>query len=215
MIVYWLLLILTALIAYLFGSLDSVIIASNLLFHRDLRRLGAGNLGLSNFRRIYGARGFIRLLIVEIVKDVLPVLIGGWLLGIRGHAEAGRAFAGFCLVLGRLYPAIYGFKGSHGLFCLAVSAIIVNSSTGIAMALFSALGIWLSRYVSLGTVLGAAVYIILAFLMIDDSLIMTLGVLSGALVLIKHIPAVSRLINGKEEKLSLKEDISYKFDEKF
>ena len=77
MTAYWILLLLTALIAYLFGSLRSVVIASNFVFHRSLLRLGKGNVWLSNFRRIYGLGGFIRLGLVELVKDLLPILIGG------------------------------------------------------------------------------------------------------------------------------------------
>lgn len=90
MIVYWLLLLPTALVAYVFGSMDSLVLASNFVFRQNLRRLGQGNRWLSNFRRIYGIPGFIKLLLVEVVKDLLPILIGGWLLGIKGHADVGR-----------------------------------------------------------------------------------------------------------------------------
>ena len=81
MIVYWILLLITAFIAYCMGSLDSVVLASNFVFRRDLRKLGKGNIAFSNFRRIFGPKGFVKLLLVELVKDLLPILIGGWLLG--------------------------------------------------------------------------------------------------------------------------------------
>ena len=112
MIVYWVLLLTTALFAYLIGSLDTLVLASNFVFHRNLRRLGGSDVWLSNFYRIYGVKGFVKLLAVELIRDALPLLIGSLLLGIKGHADAGRAFAGFVLVLARLWPAIYGFRGS-------------------------------------------------------------------------------------------------------
>ena len=62
MILYWILLILTAIIAYLFGSLDTMVLASNFVFHRNLRRLGNEATWFSNFRRVYGISGFVRLL---------------------------------------------------------------------------------------------------------------------------------------------------------
>ena len=116
MSIYWPLLLLTALVAYLFGSMDTMVLASNFVFHRNLLRLGNHNSWLSNFRRLFGIGGFFRLLAVELVKDLIPILIGSLLLGIRGHADVGRAFAGFVLVLGRLWPALYRFprQPRHG-----------------------------------------------------------------------------------------------------
>lgn len=214
MLVYWLLLLLTAALAYLMGSLDTLVIASNFVFRRSLRRLGSGNIWLSNFRRIFGVPGFIKLLLVELVRDILPILIGGWLLASKGHSEVGRAFAGFCLVLGRLYPVFYGFKGSHASICMVVAGLFISSSVGIATALFLAGLIWFTRYISLGTIGAAVIYIATSMLLVDNNLTMLLCIFTGALVLIKHIPAMSRLLNGREEKLSFEEDISYKFDEK-
>ena len=102
MSVYWLLLLPTAIVAYLFGSMDAMVLASNFVFHRNLRRLGDHTRWLSNFYRLYGVGGFVKLLAVELVKDLIPILLGALLLGIRGHADVGRAFAGFVLVLGRV-----------------------------------------------------------------------------------------------------------------
>ena len=95
MIVYWLLLLPTAFVAYIFGSMDTMVIASNFFFRHNLRRLGTGNRWLSNFRRIFGIPGFIKLAIAEILKDLIPILIGGMLLGIKDHADVGRPLPAF------------------------------------------------------------------------------------------------------------------------
>ena len=59
MTVYILLLIPTAFFAYMFGGLDTMVLASNFVFRRSLWKLGRGNVWLSNFRRIYGIGGFV------------------------------------------------------------------------------------------------------------------------------------------------------------
>ena len=74
MIAYWVLLLITAFFAYTTGSISTQRLASRFVFRRNLRRLGSGNVWLSNFRRIYGIPGFLKLLAVEAVKDLLPVL---------------------------------------------------------------------------------------------------------------------------------------------
>ena len=215
MIVYWLLLLPTALVAYVFGSIDSLVLASNFVFRQNLRRLGQGNRWLSNFRRLYGIPGFIKLALVEVVKDLLPILIGGWLLGIKGHADVGRAFACFCLVLGRLYPVFYDFKGSHAGIALVVGAFTLSSSVGGAALVVLALVTWFGRYLSLGAVAAAAVTMMVSVLVVDGDLVLRLLVFSAGLILFKHIPALIRIVQGREFRFSLEEDITYKLDERF
>ena len=215
MIVYWLLLLPTALVAYVFGSIDSLVLASNFVFRQNLRRLGQGNRWLSNFRRLYGIPGFIKLALVEVVKDLLPILIGGWLLGIKGHADVGRAFACFCLVLGRLYPVFYDFKGSHAGIALVVGAFTLSSSVGGAALVVLALVTWFGRYLSQGAVAAAAVAMMVSVLVVDGDLVLRLLVFSAGLILFKHIPALIRIVQGREFRFSLEEDITYKLDERF
>ena len=215
MIVYWLLLLPTALVAYIFGSMDTMVLASNFVFRQNLRRLGQGNRWLSNFRRLYGIPGFIKLALVEVIKDLLPILIGGWLLGIKGHADVGRAFACFCLVLGRLYPVFYDFKGSHAGIALVVGAFTLNSSVGGAALVVLALVTWFGRYLSLGAVAAAAVAMMVSVLVVDGDLVLRLLVFSDGLILFKHIPALIRIVQGREFRYSLEEDITYKLDERF
>ena len=215
MIVYWLLLLPTALVAYVFGSMDTMVLASNFVFRQNLRRLGEGNRWLSNFRRIYGVPGFIKLALVEVIKDLLPILIGGWLLGVKGHADVGRAFACFCLVLGRLYPVFYDFKGSHAGIALVVGAFTLNSSVGGAALVALALVTWFGRYLSLGAVAAAAVAMMVSVLVVDGDLVLRLLVFSAGLILFKHIPALIRIVQGREFRYSLEEDITYKLDERF
>ena len=213
MIVYWLLLLPTALFAYLVGSLDTLVLASNFVFHRNLRRLGDSRVWLSNFYRIYGIPGFVKLLIVELVRDALPILLGSVLLGIRGHADAGRAFAGFVLVLARLWPALYGFRGSDASIAFAVAAFAVEPSVGVAAAIIILAVIVVTRYISLGTTVGAAVSLLVAVLVIDDSLLLRLVLMTAGLVILRHIPSLVRLFRGNEPRLSFEKDITYKLDE--
>ena len=213
MILSWILLILTAFIAYLFGSLDTMVIASNFVFRRNLRRLGNEATWFSNFRRVYGLGGFLRLLVIELIKDIIPILIGGLLLSIKGHGEVGRAFAGFCLVLGRLYPAIYVFRGGSAALAMVVAGCAASMSVGIAAGLVMLGVIIVSRYVSLGVFAGAFVYAALSVVMLGESIMLRLAIFTAGLVLIKHIPAIIRVLRKHEPRIGFAEDITYKLDE--
>ena len=215
MIVYWFLLLITAVFAYGIGSMNTLVLASNYVFRTRLSRLGRGNVWLSNFRRIYGVWGFIRLLLTELVKDLLPILLGGLLLGLKGHADVGYVFAGFCLTLGRLFPLFYDFKGSHATFCLILTGMFASPTVGIATAIVALIVTLLSRYIALGTLAGAFIMVVVSVLMVDDSLMLRLLIFTAALAFIKHIPAITRMLNGREFRLSFEEDITYKLDQKF
>ena len=216
MIVYVLMLVPIAFIAYGTGSVSTLRVASRFVFKKNLRRLGTGGLWLSNFRRVYGWWGFGKLLLTELCKDLLPILIGLGLLAIKKHAPVGAAFAAFCMVLGRLWPVFNGFKGTHhACVALVVAGLCGDASVGVSAAVVMIAVIWLSRYLSLGAAAGAAISIVTALLVVDDRLVMLLTIFSALLVLIYHVPALLRLSQGKEERLSFEEDITYKFDEKF
>ncbi len=216
MIVYWLLLLPVAFVGYLSGSISTMRVASRFVFHKNLRRLGTGNLFLSNFRRLYGWWGAVKLLLVEIIKDMLPILLGALLLAIKKHADVGAAFGAFCMLMGRLWPLFNGFKASHhGAVALAAALLSVEVSVGASAALVMLIVIWFTRYLSLGVAAGALIAVVTALLTVDDRLVMLLAIFCAALVLVHEIPALLRMSQGKEERLSFEQDISYKFDEKF
>ncbi len=213
MIVYWVLLLTTAVFAYLVGSLDTLVLASNFVFRRNLRRLGDSSVWLSNFYRIYGVPGFVKLLAVELLRDALPLLVGSLLLGIKGHADAGRAFAGFVLVLGRLWPALYGFRGSDASIAFAAAVFATEPSVGIASAIMILAVTAVTRYISLGTAVGALASLLVAVLVIDDTLLLRLTLLTAGLVILRHIPSIVRIFRRTEPRLSYEKDITYKLDE--
>ena len=213
--IYWLLAIVTAALAYFFGCLDSIVIASNFIFHRNLRKLGRSSVFVSNFWRIYGWKGSLKLFLVELVLDLLPILIGGLLFGLKDQADVGRALAGFCLLMGRMWPMTNELRGGHGAVALIFASFGVDVSIGIAVLIVLVGAAAVSRMVSLGTLTGAAVLVLVSLLMVDKTLVLRLAIFMALIVVVRHIPAIFRISRGKEPRLSFEKDITYKLDEKF
>lgn len=211
------LLLLVAFVAYTVGSISTLRVASQYVFHRNLEKLGKGNVWISNFRRLYGPLGFVKLTLVEIVKDLLPLLFGALIISFRGRADIGKAFAGFCLMMGRLWPVFNRYRGCHGSVALIVIGLLIAPSIGVTAALGVGLGTWLSKSLTVGAVTGAVVMAAISVMVLEapQRLILILIVLTALLVLVHHIPSLRRLLRHEEEKLSRVEDITYKFDEKF
>lgn len=210
---YWLLSILVALFAYFSGSLSTMVLSSNFVFRTNLLRLGRGNRWLSNFTRVHGAKGFLKLALVELVKDTLPLLLAGWLFSSDGNADVGRALAAFCLILGRTFPMIYDLRGGYATVLLVISAFFISISAGILVLAAVAITVFLTRYLSVGTLVGAVVMVVACILVVDNALVIRLFVFTAVIIFFRMIPPISRISSGREEKLSFEKDISYKFDE--
>ncbi len=209
---YYLLLLITAVIAYAFGSLSTLTIASLYVFRKNLRKLGKGNTWLSNFRRVYGLGGLLALLAVELVKDIVPIIIGGLLLSIKGHGDIGRLFAGYCVIVGRQWPMFYDFKGGYATVAIIVTAFFAQISVGAAALIAAVLVILLARYISLGSIAAAAMMLVTSILVADNRLVIYLSLAVLIIVIIRDLPSVVRIAGGKELRLSFEKDLSYKFD---
>ncbi len=210
---YYLLLLITAVIAYAFGSLSTLTIASLYVFRKNLRKLGKGNIWLSNFRRIYGLGGILKLLAVELVKDIVPIIIGGLLLSIKGHGDIGRMFAGYCVIVGRQWPMFYDFKGGYATVAIVITAFFAEISIGAAALVAAVLVIWLSKYISLGSLAAAAMMLVTSILVSDDQRLVTyLALATLIIVIIRSLPSIIRIVGGREMRLSFEKDLSYKFD---
>ena len=138
------------------------------------------------------------------------ILIGGILLGFKGHADVGRVFAGFCLVVGRMYSLFYNMNGSSATICIIVMGCFIEPSAGIVAAVVAAAVTWFSRYISVGAVAAAVILAVTTAILTDNSLIVRLALYTALMVILRHIPSLIRIINGKEERLDFKEDLTYK-----
>lgn len=124
-----------AVFSYLLGGLNGAIIASKYVFHRDVRDYGSGNAGLTNFYRTFGAPGLAIVIGTDVLKTVIAVVAGGLIMGTQGAAPTGQVFAGFCVMLGHIYPVFYGFRGGKGVLCAETMLLIVSFPTGLVSLL--------------------------------------------------------------------------------
>lgn len=210
-----LLLSITAVIAYFSGCVDTPELCCRWFLHKDLRSYGRGQ---NRFQVLYqeeGVLGLVKVYLLDIVKIVLTVLIGGWLLGIRDHALTGRLFALFCLEMGRMYPLTHHCVGTLGIKELIIGMLAVDSVAGIMVLLFFGVTLYFTRYLSLSGLIGALGAVAASFIFIKGPSSVALTVIIFVLLLFRHSNHLVRTLQKKEPKMSPKTDLSYKFDEQF
>lgn len=133
-------------------------------------------------------------------------------MGTQGAASTGQVFAGFCVMLGHIYPVFYGFRGGKGVLCAETMLLIVSFPTGLVSLLIFVGIVWATRYVSLGSICGALIAPI-GVLAACGKLPALLSLFCMILLVVKHRSNIRRLIQHKESKLSFKKDLSDKFDD--
>ena len=219
-----LLMLITALPAYILGSVNGAIITSKAFFRKDIRDYGSGNPGMTNFYRVFGKAGFLLVVLIDALKTVAPVLFGGWLFAqytdmyisevwtpwvfdyiYFNEAFFGQALAGFFVMLGHCFPIFYKFKGGKGVMAIGAIVIVIDWRLAlIAWGVFILVTL-LTRYVSLGAILGSiAVPIAMLILDIGGVADLNIIILCVLLVIIRHIPNIKRLIKGEESKLKFR-----------
>ena len=205
-----LLLIITAVIAYALGGVNGAIIISKYFYRRDVRNYGSGNAGLTNYYRTFGGLSTLLVIAIDILKTVLACLLGGWLIGFVGAPVVGKLFAGFCAIMGHMYPIYYSFRGGKGVLCGVTAAATIYWPIGLGCFTVFLIVVIFTRYVSLGSMLGALTFPVLLWAFGYQPLECVLGLLYSLLIVVKHAENILRLIGGTERRLDLKSGSSRK-----
>ena len=195
--------VICVLCAYLLGNLNGSVCISALM-HDDVRSHGSGNAGLTNFIRNYGVGRALLVILIDAGKAVVACLTGGLLLAPFGFWQEGVMLAGLAVLLGHDFPALLGFRGGKGILSGLFVAFVADWRIGLILVAVFAVIYFATRYVSLGSVLGAAAFSI-CFVVFHwgNLVVMTLGVLMGGLVIFMHRGNIARLIQGNERKTDL------------
>ena len=213
-------LFLTAIIAYLWGSLPAGYWMGKILRGKDfdIRDYGSRKTGATNVLRTLGRVPALIVLIVDLSKGIGPVLLARYVPALNADGW-GPAVAGLLALLGHCFPVFIGFKGGRGVLTGAGAVLVISPITLLLAAIttFSTIGIW--RYVSLGSIVGSATSMLCGIVLYVWGLLnpafplraslpeMLFLVIGPGLVILFHYDNIGRLLAGKERKIGQKEVI--------
>ena len=204
--------VITAIIAYLIGSINFSVILSKKMAGFDVREKGSGNAGTTNMLRSVGKKAAVLTLICDILKGVIAILVAifiGWAFKVENQSLLVQ-IAGIAVVIGHTFPIFFGFKGGKGVATSLGILIMSNWQIGLICLVFGVLLIALTRMVSVGSCAAAVLFPVLT-LFITEHYIVSQGsgyliysIILAVIVLFNHRSNIKRIMTGKENRISFK-----------
>ena len=192
--------------SYLMGATPTSYVAGRLAKGIDLREQGSKNLGATNVYRVLGWRWAIPVALIDIAKGAIPVaLFGAWAAGAPGFP----VFLGLAAVLGHIFSPYVRFKGGKGV-ATAAGMFLALAPFAVVIALpVWGLCLWATGYVSLSSILVAAIFPVLVLLTTHGSappLIASIGL--ALLIVYSHRANIRRLIAGTENRFRTRKELT-------
>lgn len=183
-------------IAYLLGSIPTGLIVGKIGYKKDIRNFGSGNLGATNTFRVLGIKAGIIVTLVDILKGtlaaVLPVLFGA--------EDVYPLAVGVLAVIGHMFPVFAKFKGGKAVATSSGVILGVNPLLFVIMVATFLLILYLSKYVSLASMLTGIVTIIVTIIQRELGLFIVTTILT-IFVIYRHTANIKRILNRTEPKI--------------
>lgn len=202
-----------AVAGYLLGSLPSGVIAGRIFGNVDPRTQGSGKTGTTNVLRTLGPGAAAVVLLLDFGKGVAAVLLARYILmpappaslNLQGWAEA---VGGFAAILGHNYSIFISFTGGRGVATGGGTMLAISPISFVAALVGIIVPIAVTRYVSLGSIVGAATGAITDVILAatgHDIWPHAIYIVAGAtFIILHHRDNIERLLAGTERKLGAK-----------
>jgi glycerol-3-phosphate acyltransferase PlsY len=227
-------LILIGIIGYLWGSIPAGYWMGKLLKGRnfDIRDYGSHKIGATNVQRTLGNVPAIIVFVFDLSKGVGPTLLGTHIPIFQGMTSPGPGFlwgptvAGLAALIGHIFPVFIGFKGGRGVLTAAGGLLVISYLTFLIGVVVTPGTIAISRYVSLGSVMGGLTSIVcgIIFFFVGQAnpgffakvnlAQLVYMVTAGAIIILFHYDNIGRLLAGTERKIGQKVKLEEKIEEK-
>ncbi len=199
----------TAIIGYLFGSIPTAVWIGRFYFKLDVREHGSKNAGATNTFRVLGKKPGIIVLFIDVLKGVIasifPVIFIEFYEMSYTFLISLRLISSIFSMIGHVLPVFAKFKGGKG---VATSlGVLIGLQPFAALICFSVflLVFIASKYVSLGAISSAFTYPSIVYF-VDPNVLpheMIFTITLSSAVLFTHRKNIFRLLKGKENKMNL------------
>ncbi|MCX8046491.1 glycerol-3-phosphate 1-O-acyltransferase PlsY [Anoxybacillus ayderensis] len=188
--------ILLMIIGYLLGSIPFALLVGKIGYGIDIREHGSGNLGGTNTFRVLGVKAGLIVTIADILKGTLaaslPVLF---------HVDIHPLITGMFAVFGHTYPVFAQFRGGKAVATSGGVLLFYSPVLFMTMLAVFFLILYISKYVSLSSMLTGVYATVYAFIWTDDIPLRIVVTLLTLFVFYRHRANIKRILNKTEPKV--------------
>lgn len=185
-----------SMLAYVLGSLPFALIVGKVGYSIDVREHGSGNLGATNAFRVLGVKAGSIVVLADILKGTFAVLIP-----LLFHADVYLLAIGLFAVIGHTYPLFAKFKGGKAVATSAGIILGVSPLLFAIMILSFLICLYVSKYVSLSSMITGIITLIVSFFLKDIGLMIVMLALN-VFVFYRHKDNIKRIKNKTEPKIT-------------
>lgn len=190
-----------AAVAYFVGSIPTGYIVVKLFTGQDIRTIGSGSTGATNVKRVMGKKWFFTVMILDAIKGILPVLFAGYYGTVFTNIGVLPVVAAVCSILGHSKSIFLGFTGGKSVATGVGTLLALSWQAGLLIAIMWAAITWISRYVSVGSMIAMALAPIFMALLSAPSAYTFYALVAAIYVIYLHRENIKRLIDGNENKI--------------
>ncbi|MBS8264158.1 glycerol-3-phosphate 1-O-acyltransferase PlsY [Mesobacillus boroniphilus] len=182
-------------LAYLLGSIPSGLIIGKVFYGKDIREHGSGNLGGTNTFRTLGVKAGLVVSIADVLKGTLAATLPLLL-----NADLHMLLVGVFAVIGHMYPIFAGFRGGKAVATSGGVLLAYIPVLFLFMLIIFFISLYITKYVSLSSILTGIAAFIYALFTQDLPLIVVVAVLA-TFVIYRHRANIARIRNKTEPKI--------------
>lgn len=187
--------------SYLIGSIPTGYIIVKLFTGQDIRTIGSGSTGATNVKRVMGKKWFFTVMLLDALKGALPVALTAYFATALQEYGVPAVLAAVCVILGHSKSVFLNFTGGKSVASGVGTLMALNWQAGLIIAAVWGVVTWISKYVSLGSIVALALAPIIMWFLNAPIAYIIYALIAAIYVIYLHRENIKRLKEGKENKV--------------
>lgn len=196
--------VLMLILSYLIGAIPNGYVIGKVFFKKDIREFGSGNTGATNSFRVLGKPAGFIVTFLDIFKGFITVFFPLWF-PVHAQGPISTFFThglivGIFAIIGHVYPIYLKFKGGKAVATSAGVVLGVNPILLLILAVIFFGILYLTKYVSLSSII-AAISCVIGSLVIHDYILFGMSAFVSIILIFRHRSNIVRIFKGEEPKI--------------
>lgn len=194
-------LLITAIIAYLIGSISTGYLIVKAKTGEDIRTIGSGSTGATNVKRVLGKKWFFIVLLLDAFKGALPVILAKLFISAGAKYGLAPVIASVAVIIGHSKSIFLQFKGGKSVASGVGTILALNWIVGLIIAAIWGAITYTTKYVSVGSIIALLLSPLIMYFAKAPIAYICYCILGAIYIVYLHRENIKRLIDGCENKV--------------